>query len=95
MKHNNRCRNLRIIVVAIIGLMLMLSSCKSSSSLSTTAIPAFTATRPSRPSLAVVGDDVQIPAAVVMNQELLIGYARKLEVYADAWEQYYINLEGN
>ena len=95
--NNNHFRDLCIIAVIMIGLftLLFFSSCKSSETLTVAELPAFTGARPSRPSLLPVEDDAQIPAAIVVNQVRLQGYVEKLELYCDAWEQYYIEITAN
>lgn len=90
MYNNNRFRNL-CIAIAIIGLtlfLLLLTSCRTSFS-DEGKLPEFTTTRPSRPALLTVDSDAQIPGAVVVNQILMQSYAEKLELYADAWENFY------
>lgn len=95
--NNNHFRDLCIIAAILIGLftLLFFSSCKSSETLTVAELPAFTAARPDRPSLLQVEDDAQIPAVIVINQVRLQGYIQKLELYADAWEQYYIEITAN
>ena len=96
--NNNHFRDLCIIAAIMIGLftLLFFSSCKSSNVVSSAAeLPAFTGARPTRPSLLPVEDDAQIPAAIVVNQVRLQGYIQKLELYCDAWEQYYIEITVN
>ena len=92
---NKNFRNIFIIflVLVVAFVLLLLTSCRTTEAETVASrLPAFTATRPERPSLLTVEDGVQIPREVVVNETLLIGYAMKLEVYADAWEQYYIQL---
>lgn len=89
MYNNNRFRNL-CIAIAIIGLtlfLLLFTSCRTS--FDEGKLPEFATARPSRPALLTVDSDAQLPKAVVVNQILMQSYAEKLELYADAWENFY------
>lgn len=87
----NRSRKLGIIVVGLL-LFLLLSGCQSAKALSSYRLPPYSVTRPERPSLYEVDDNLQLPIPVIQNVILLQGYAKELEAYADGWERFYEEL---
>lgn len=87
----NRDRKLGIIVSGLL-LFLMLSGCQSNCSAFSYDLPPYSVTRPERPSLYEVDDNLQLPIPVIKNTILLQGYAKELEEYADGWERFYEEL---
>lgn len=90
----NRNRKLNIVPLLIFLLLLSVISCQTERVIERVApsLPSYTPTKPERPKLIKIEDDVQLPISVVQNQILLEGYAKELELYSRGWEEFYEGL---
>ena len=91
----NRNRKLNIVPLLIFLLLLSsVTSCQTERVIERVApsLPSYTPTKPERPKLIKIEDDVQLPISVVQNQILLEGYAKELEFYSRGWEEFYEEL---
>ena len=91
----NRNRKLNIVPLLIFLLLLSsVTSCQTERVIERVApsLPSYTPTKPERPKLSVIEDDVQLPISVIQNQILLEGYAKELELYSYGWEEFYQDL---
>ena len=91
----NRNRKLNIVPLLIFLLLLSsVTSCQTERVIERVApsLPSYTPTKPERPKLIKIEDDVQLPISVVQNQILLEGYAKELEFYSRGWEEFYDGL---
>lgn len=90
----NRNRKLNIVPLLIFLLLFSVTSCQTERVIErvTPSLPSYTPTKPERPKLIKVEDDVQLPISVVQNQILLEGYAKELELYGRGWEEFYDGL---
>lgn len=92
---NNRNRKLNIVLMLIFLLLLSsVTSCQTERVIERVApsLPSYTPTKPERPKLIKIEDDVQLPISVVQNQILMEGYAKELELYSLGWEEFYDGL---
>lgn len=91
---NNRNRKLNIVPLLIFLLLFSVISCQTERVIERVApsLPSYTPTKPERPKLIKIEDDVQLPISVVQNQILLEGYAKELELYSRGWEEFYDGL---
>ena len=91
----NRNRKLNIVPLLIFLLLLSsVTSCQTERVIERVApsLPSYTPTKPERPKLIKIEDDVQLPISVIQNQILLEGYAKELELYRRGWEEFYEGL---
>ena len=90
----NRNRKLNIVPLLIFLLLLSVISCQTERVIERVApsLPSYTPTKPERPKLIKIEDDVQLPISVIQNQILLEGYAKELELYSRGWEEFYDGL---
>lgn len=90
----NRNRKLNIVPLLIFLLLLSVISCQTERVIERVApsLPSYTPTKPERPKLIKIEDDVQLPISVIQNQILLEGYAKELELYSYGWEEFYEEL---
>ena len=91
----NRNRKLNIVPLLIFLLLLnSVTSCQTERVIERVApsLPSYTPTKPERPKLIKIEDDVQLPISVVQNQILLEGYTKELELYSYGWEEFYQDL---
>lgn len=90
----NRNRKLNIVPLLIFLLLFSVTSCQTERVIErvTPSLPSYTPTKPERPKLIKIEDDVQLPISVVQNQILLEGYAKELELYSRGWEEFYEGL---
>lgn len=92
--NKNRNRKLNIVPLLIFLLLFSVISCQTERVIERVApsLPSYTPTKPERPKLIKIEDDVQLPISVVQNQILLEGYAKELELYSYGWEEFYEGL---
>lgn len=93
----NKNRNRKLNIVPLLIFLLLLSSvtsCQTERVIERVApsLPSYTPTKPERPKLIKIEDDVQLPISVVQNQILMEGYAKELELYSRGWEEFYDGL---
>ena len=90
----SRNRKLNIVPLLIFLLLFSVISCQTERVIESVApsLPSYTPTKPERPKLIKIEDDVQLPISVVQNQILLEGYAKELELYSRGWEEFYDGL---
>lgn len=90
----NRNRKLNIVPLLIFLLLFSVTSCQTERVIERVApsLPSYTPTKPERPKLIKIEDDVQLPISVIQNQILLEGYAKELELYSFGWEEFYEGL---
>lgn len=80
------------IIIAIL-LMLMLTGCVTRTVYVESEIPNFNPTIPERPVLDEIKGEVSSEVAMIIVK--LMGYAKELEAYGEAWREYYSILKRN
>ena len=94
MKNRNRKLSIILLTVMLLLLINIFASCQTERVIErvTPSLPTYTPTKPERPKLIEIEDDIQLPISVIQNQILLEGYAKELELYSYGWEEFYQDL---
>lgn len=93
MKNRNRKLSIIFLTVMLLLLINIFASCQTERVKRVTpSLPTYTPTKPERPKLIEIEDDIQLPISVIQNQILLEGYAKELELYSYGWEEFYQDL---
>lgn len=79
----------KIKIIFLLMLTLLIVSCETVTYIAPN-LPTFEPVRPQRPQLEEVTGEV--PEGAIINTVHLMEYSRELEVYSNAWENYYNNL---
>ena len=94
MKNRNRKLSIIFLTVMLLLLINIFASCQTERVIErvTPSLPTYAPTKPKRPKLIEIEDDIQLPISVIQNQILLEGYAKELELYSRGWEEFYDGL---
>ena len=94
MKNRNRKLSIIFLTVMLLLLINIFASCQTERVIErvTPSLPTYAPTKPKRPKLIEIEDDIQLPISVIQNQILLEGYAKELELYSYGWEEFYQDL---